>query len=121
MAVRMVPGARLTWYCHKLTSLLTWQLSAFVAFGIITRVHHEVPAGAASILRLQDAFRSVLAVVRAPAKAGYTVDVGGNPLRRLRTCMRLAIPFSSRYYLDMLRFDWDERKNKSNRIKHGLV
>src|SRR5215467_14128074 len=24
------------------------------------------------------------------------------------------------YYLDMLRFDWDEQKNKSNRIKHGI-
>lgn len=26
----------------------------------------------------------------------------------------------SRYYLDMLRFDWDERKNKGNRAKHGV-
>jgi uncharacterized protein len=26
----------------------------------------------------------------------------------------------SRYYLDMLRFEWDERKNKSNRTKHGV-
>ena len=33
---------------------------------------------------------------------------------------RLAIPHVSRYYLEMLRFDWDERKNKSNRIKHGI-
>jgi len=30
-----------------------------------------------------------------------------------------ALPLS-RYYLDMLRFDWDERKNKSNRTKHGV-
>lgn len=27
---------------------------------------------------------------------------------------------ASRYYLDMLRFDWDERKNKGNRAKHGV-
>ena len=33
---------------------------------------------------------------------------------------RLAIFQVSRYYLEMLRFDWDERKNKSNRIKHGI-
>jgi uncharacterized DUF497 family protein len=33
---------------------------------------------------------------------------------------RLAISHVSRYYLEMLRFDWDERKNKSNRIKHGI-
>ena len=33
---------------------------------------------------------------------------------------RLAISSVSRYYLEMLRFDWDERKNKSNRIKHGI-
>ena len=47
-----------------------------------------------------------LAAVRALAKAGYTLD-------------GLAISHISRYYLDMLlRFDWDERKNKSNRIKH---
>jgi uncharacterized DUF497 family protein len=26
----------------------------------------------------------------------------------------------SRYYLDMLRFDWDEGKNKANRAKHGV-
>jgi len=26
----------------------------------------------------------------------------------------------SRYYLDILRFDWDKRKKKSNRIKHGV-
>jgi uncharacterized DUF497 family protein len=26
----------------------------------------------------------------------------------------------SRYYLDMLRFEWDERKNRSNRTKHGV-
>jgi uncharacterized protein len=32
----------------------------------------------------------------------------------------LAIPQISRYYLDMLRFDWDELKNKSNRNKHGV-
>ena len=30
---------------------------------------------------------------------------------------RLVISHVSRYYLEMLRFDWDERKNKSNRIK----
>jgi uncharacterized DUF497 family protein len=36
-----------------------------------------------------------------------------------RTCA-LAIFLVSRYYLDMLRFDWDERKNKSNRAKHGI-
>src|SRR5713101_1185231 len=33
---------------------------------------------------------------------------------------RLATSHEPRYYLDMLRFDWDERKNKSNRIKHGV-
>ena len=33
---------------------------------------------------------------------------------------RLAISHVSRYYLEMLRFDWDERKNRSNRIKHGI-
>ena len=33
---------------------------------------------------------------------------------------RLASVRISRYYLDMLRFDWDERKNKSNRIKYGV-
>jgi len=33
---------------------------------------------------------------------------------------RLATSYEPRYYLDMLRFDWDERKNKSNRIKHGV-
>ena len=27
---------------------------------------------------------------------------------------------ASRYYLGMLRFDWDEQKNKSNRTKHGI-
>lgn len=32
----------------------------------------------------------------------------------------LAILFVSIYYLYMLRFDWDERKNKSNRTKHGV-
>lgn len=26
----------------------------------------------------------------------------------------------SRYYLDMLRFEWDERKNRTNRAKHGV-
>jgi hypothetical protein len=33
---------------------------------------------------------------------------------------RLAIPRASRYYLEMLRFDWDERKNRGNRSKHGI-
>ena len=48
------------------------------------------------------------------------------PVTRCRTYAapfetdRLAISPVSRYYLDMLRFDWDERKNKSNRIKHGV-
>ena len=32
----------------------------------------------------------------------------------------LASGLVSRYYLDMLRFDWDERKNKGNRTKHGV-
>src|SRR5258708_16912484 len=32
----------------------------------------------------------------------------------------LARPLISRYYLDMLRFDWDERKNRRNRTKHGV-
>jgi uncharacterized DUF497 family protein len=32
----------------------------------------------------------------------------------------LALFLISRYDLDVLRFDWDERKNKSNRAKHGL-
>jgi len=38
-------------------------------------------------------------------------------MRRLSKRNRLAISHVSRYYLEMLRFDWDERKNKSNRIK----
>jgi uncharacterized DUF497 family protein len=41
-------------------------------------------------------------------------------MRRLSKPKRLAISRVSRYYLEMLRFDWDERKNKSNRIKHGI-
>ena len=32
----------------------------------------------------------------------------------------LAIFDLSRYYLDMLRFEWDERKNRGNRTKHGV-
>jgi uncharacterized protein len=32
----------------------------------------------------------------------------------------LVIRLASRYYLDMLRFDWDERKNRGNRSKHGI-
>ena len=32
----------------------------------------------------------------------------------------LAIRDASRYYLDTLRFDWDERKNRGNRVKHGI-
>ena len=32
----------------------------------------------------------------------------------------LAIRDPSRYYLDTLRFDWDERKNRGNRVKHGI-
>src|SRR5438132_1691471 len=32
----------------------------------------------------------------------------------------LARSLISRYYLDMLRFDWDEQKNKRNRTKHGV-
>jgi hypothetical protein len=35
-------------------------------------------------------------------------------------CRALAISQLSRYYLDMLRFAWDERKNRGNRIKHGI-
>jgi hypothetical protein len=41
-------------------------------------------------------------------------------MRRLSKRNRLAISHVSRYYLEMLRFDWDEQKNKSNRIKHGI-
>ena len=41
-------------------------------------------------------------------------------MRHLSKHNRLAIYHVSRYYLEMLRFDWDERKNKSNRIKHGI-
>ena len=41
-------------------------------------------------------------------------------MRRLSKRNRLAITHVSRYYLEMLRFDWDERKNKSNRIKQGI-
>ena len=51
------------------------------------------------------------------AKAGYTVQ---NPCGAARNATALAISHVSRYYLEMLRFDWDERKNKSNRIKHGI-
>jgi len=32
----------------------------------------------------------------------------------------LVIATASRYYLDVLRFDWDERKNRSNRTKHSV-
>jgi uncharacterized DUF497 family protein len=32
----------------------------------------------------------------------------------------LAISLVSRYYLDMLQFHWDERKNRGNRKKHGV-
>src|SRR6266576_3369766 len=32
----------------------------------------------------------------------------------------LAISLVSRYYLDMLRFDWDEPKNRRNRTKHRV-
>ena len=32
----------------------------------------------------------------------------------------LVFSLASRYYLDMLRFEWDERKNKRNRTKHGI-
>ena len=32
----------------------------------------------------------------------------------------LAISLVSRYYLDLLRFDWDEPKNRRNRTKHGV-
>jgi uncharacterized protein len=48
------------------------------------------------------------------------------PVTRCRTYAaplethRLATAHVSRYYLDTLRFDWDERKIKSNRIKHGI-
>jgi len=30
------------------------------------------------------------------------------------------ISLESRYYLDMLQFHWDERKNRGNRTKHGV-
>ena len=42
---------------------------------------------------------------------------GAESMRRLAKPNRLAIFHVSR---EMLRFDWDERKNKSNRIKHGI-
>jgi hypothetical protein len=48
------------------------------------------------------------------------------PVTRCRThaapleTHRLAISHVSRHYLDMPRFDWDERKNKSNRSKHRI-
>jgi uncharacterized protein len=32
----------------------------------------------------------------------------------------LALQPVSRYYLDMLRFEWDERKNRNNHSKHGI-
>ncbi len=43
-------------------------------------------------------------------------------LRRGHPPLTRALAFSraSRYYLDMLRFAWDERKNRGNRIKHGI-
>jgi uncharacterized DUF497 family protein len=45
----------------------------------------------------------------------------GKPATGLRFLfISLAIGLVSRYYLDMLRFDWDERKNKVNRTKHGV-
>ena len=45
---------------------------------------------------------------------------GRSPAGRRFHIISLAIFPVSRYYLDMLRFDWDERKNKVNRIKHGV-
>jgi uncharacterized protein len=48
----------------------------------------------------------------------HIVELDG--VQRLSKRNRLAISHVSRYYLEMLRFDWDERKNKSNRIKHGI-
>jgi hypothetical protein len=32
----------------------------------------------------------------------------------------LAIYILSRSYLEVLRFEWDERKNRGNRAKHGV-
>jgi hypothetical protein len=53
----------------------------------------------------------LFAVLRQSAfvTAGYTMQNHAAPLET----HRLAITHVSRYYLDMLRFDWDERKNKS--------
>ena len=34
--------------------------------------------------------------------------------------IQLAEVLVYRYYLDKLRFDWDERKNRGNRVKHGV-
>ena len=46
---------------------------------------------------------------------------GPRPTRSCRDYHEgLAVSYVSRYYLDMIRFDWDERKNKSNRAKHGV-
>jgi uncharacterized protein len=46
---------------------------------------------------------------------------GLRPTRSCRDCHEgLAVSCVSIYYLDMIRFDWDERKNKSNRAKHGV-
>ena len=42
-------------------------------------------------------------------------------MRRLSKRNRLAISHVSRYYLDMLRFDWDERKNKSNQRPRAFL
>ena len=59
------------------------------------------------------------AVLRQSAfgKAGYTVQ---NLCGASRNATALPYPTVSRYYLEMLRFAWDERKNKSNRTKHGI-
>jgi uncharacterized DUF497 family protein len=45
-------------------------------------------------------------------------NLGWGPAER--SLSFLAIFALSRYYLDMLRFEWDERKNKGNRTKHGV-
>jgi uncharacterized protein len=75
-------------------------LSPFLAHGRNVTASLSTKAG----MKLSEPYR-FFAVLRqsVSAEAGYSVE----PLRRLSK--RAALPF-----------DWDERKNKSNRNKHGV-
>ena len=45
---------------------------------------------------------------------GHLFSPGG-----LQAAHPLATPHISIYYLDVTRFDWDQRKNSGNRSEHG--